>query len=261
LNLRLDLPLRPFYSANVIPDYYSGSNPLIDLYFWPTPNGHKASIALEEMGMDYNVHAVNIMRGDQFEQEFLRISPNNKIPAIVHRRAGQAPLSLFESGAILQYLADVSGRFLPAAGDARYKVLEWLNFQTASMGPMLGQCGHFLGYAPERIEYAVQRYCNEARRLYGVIERRLTEVEYLADEYSIADMAVFPWIRVHWFHEIELEEFPAVHRWYRAVDERPAVVAGLAVLEDSEKIGDPDEETREAFFGNSQYDQGGDTSE
>ncbi len=229
---------------------------MIDLYYWPTPNGHKASIMLEECGFEYRTVAVNIMRGEQFEPDFLAISPNNKIPAIVHRNDNDDPISVFESGAILQYLADLSGRFLPSAGTARYEVLEWLNFQTSSLGPMLGQCGHFLGYAPERIPYAVDRYCNEARRLYSVLERRLAEREYLAGDYSIADIATYPWIRVHWFHEIDLEEYPAIHAWYQRVGARPAVEAGVGLLADIEKIGDPDEETREAFFGSTQYDRG-----
>ena len=229
---------------------------MIEFHYWPTPNGKKVAIMLEECGLAYELRPVNILKGEQFEPEFLAISPNNKIPAIVDRDGPDGAFSLFESGAILQYLAERSGRFLPRETAARYRVLEWLNFQVASVGPMFGQCGHFLGYAPERIPYAIERYRNETLRLYGVLDRRLEDRAWLADDYSVADMAVYPWIDVRWLHEIDIEDFPAVHRWFEAMGERAAVRRGMALLADEEIIGNPSEETREAFFGRTQREQG-----
>jgi len=230
---------------------------MIDLYFWPTPNGQKISIMLEEVALEYRVHPVNILRGEQFRRSFLRLNPNNKIPVIVDRRGpGGRPYTLFESGAILQYLADKTGRLLPRRGRARWDVLQWINFQVANVGPMFGQCGHFLGYAPRRIPYAIDRYRNETLRLYGVMDRRLGQSKYLAGRYSIADVATWPWVDVRWLHRIDLEDFPNVGRWYRAVGERPAVRRGMALLAERTKIGDPDEETREVFFGRTQLSQG-----
>jgi GST-like protein len=229
---------------------------MIEFYYWPTPNGKKVAIMLEECELAYELRPVNILKGEQFEPEFLAISPNNKIPAIVDRDGPGGAFSLFESGAILQYLAERSGRFLPRETAARYRVLEWLNFQVASVGPMFGQCGHFLGYAPERIPYAIERYRNETLRLYGVLDRRLDNRDWLADGYSIADMAVYPWIDVRWLHEIDIEDFPAVRRWFEAMGERDAVRRGMALLADEEIIGNPSEETREAFFGRTQREQG-----
>lgn len=229
---------------------------MIEFYYWPTPNGKKVAIMLEECGLDYELRPVNILKGEQFEPEFLAVSPNNKIPAIVDRDGPGGAFSLFESGAILQYLAERSGRFLPRETAARYRVLEWLNFQVASVGPMFGQCGHFLGYAPERIPYAIERYRNETLRLYGVLDRRLRARAWLADDYSVADMAVYPWIDVRWLHEIDIEDFPAVHRWFEAMGERDGVRRGMALLAEEEVIGNPSEETREAFFGRSQREQG-----
>jgi len=230
---------------------------MIDLYFWPTPNGQKISIMLEEVALEYRVHPVNILRGEQFRRSFLRLNPNNKIPVIVDRRGpGGKPYTLFESGAILQYLADKTGRLLPRRGRARWDVLQWINFQVANVGPMFGQCGHFLGYAPRRIPYAIDRYRNETLRLYGVMDRRLGQSKYLAGRYSIADVATWPWVDVRWLHRIDLEDFPNVGRWYRAVGERPAVRRGMALLAERTKIGDPDEETREVFFGRTQLSQG-----
>ena len=229
---------------------------MIELYYWPTPNGHKIPIMLEETGLPYEVHPVNMLRGEQFEPDFLKISPNNKIPAIVDRDGpGGEPMAVFESGAILQYLAEKTGQFMPAEARGKYQVLQWLNFQVASVGPMFGQCGHFLGYAPEKIPYAIDRYRNETLRLYGVMDRRLADVPYLAGEYSIADMATYPWVHVRWFHEIDIDEFSHVKRWYETVGERPAVKAGCALLEDEMKIGDPDDEAREALFGSQQLGQ------
>lgn len=224
------------------------------LYYWPTPNGHKVPIFLEEARLDYELVPVNINKGEQFEPAFLAVSPNNKIPALVDPHGpGERPLALFESGAILIYLAEKTGRFLPREGAGRYQVLQWLMFQMGGVGPMFGQLGHFLGYAPEPVPYATQRYDKETRRLYGVMETQLASHEHLAGEYSIADMAVLPWVHVHWFHKIELEEYPAVHRWYQRLLERPAVQRAFALLADKMKIGDPDETTREMFFGKTQY--------
>ncbi|MBU3671597.1 MAG: glutathione S-transferase family protein [Sinobacteraceae bacterium] len=229
---------------------------MIDLYFWPTPNGQKIPIMLEECGLDYRVKPVNMLRGEQFKPSFLKINPNNKIPAIVdHEGPGGEPFALFESGAILQYLAEKTGRFLPRERRARYTVLQWLTFQVANVGPMFGQCGHFLGYAPRKIPYAIDRYRNETLRLYGVMDRRLKQVEYLAGPYSIADMATWPWMRVRWLHRIELGEFPNVQRWYEAIAARPAVQRAMEVLAKSEKIGNPDAKAREALFGRSQLTQ------
>jgi len=230
---------------------------MIDLYYWPTPNGHKIPIMLEECGLPYRVKPVNMLRGEQFRPAFLKINPNNKIPAIVDRDGpGGEPIALFESGAILQYLAEKTGKFMPRAKRGRYEVLQWLTFQVANVGPMFGQCGHFLGYAPRKIRYAMDRYRNETLRLYGVMDKRLANHEYLAGSYSIADMATWPWVRVRWLHKIELDEFPNVARWYAAIGERPAVQRGIAVLDQREKIGNPDEKAREALFGRSQLTQG-----
>ncbi len=230
---------------------------MIEFYYWPTPNGKKVAIMLEECGLEYELKPVNILAGEQFDPAFLAVSPNNKIPAIVDTDGpGRQPYPLFESGAILQYLAETTGRFLPEDTAARYRVIEWLAFQIASVGPMFGQCGHFLGYAPERIPYAIERYRNETLRLYGVMDRRLSDREYLADRYSIADMAVYPWIDVRWLHEIDIEQFPNVKRWFETVGARAAVRRGMSLLADREVIGNPSEETREAFFGKTQKEQG-----
>ena len=169
---------------------------MIDVYTWATPNGHKVHIMLEECGLEYKVHPINIGAGDQFGEDFLKISPNNKIPAIVDPEGpdGQ-PISLFESGAILVYLAGKTGRFLPDGDRAKFEVLQWLMFQMGGVGPMLGQCHHFRIYAPEKIPYAIDRYTNEAKRLYGVLDRRLADHDYVAGDYSIADIAIFPWMR------------------------------------------------------------------
>ena len=231
---------------------------MIHLYFWPTPNGQKASIALEELELEYQLHPVDILSGEQFEPDFLAISPNNKIPAIVDTDGpGGARLSLFESGAILQYLAEKTHRLLPRARLRRYEVLEWLAFQIGNVGPMFGQCGHFLGYAPRRIPYAIRRYRNETLRLYGVMDRRLAASEYLGGrDYSIADVATWPWVDVRWLHEIDIDEFPSVKRWYEQVGARPAVQRGMALLKERTKIGNPDARTREVFFGATQLRQG-----
>ncbi|MBW2267488.1 MAG: glutathione S-transferase N-terminal domain-containing protein [Deltaproteobacteria bacterium] len=201
---------------------------MIELHTFPTPNSFKVSIALEEMELPYEIHSVNIARGEQFEPKFLAISPNNRIPAIVDRDpiGGGEAISLFESGAILQYLAEKSGRFVPGDLRGRLACTEWLFWQMAGLGPMVGQAGHFRNYAPEKIEYGITRYTNEAARLYGVMDKRLADHEFLADEYSIADMACWPWIDYHDHHGQKLEDFPNVGRWHTAIDERPGTQRG-----------------------------------
>lgn len=229
---------------------------MIDLYFWPTPNGHKASIMLEEVGAEYRLNPVDILNGEQLKPEFIAISPNNRIPAIVdHEGPGGEPYPVFESGAILMYLAEKTGQFWPTDVAERYEVLQWLTFQVANVGPLFGQCGHFKGYAPEPIPYAIERYYNETTKLYGVMDRRLSDHEFLAGDYSIADMATYPWTmpKIRELHDIDIDEFPNVKRWGEAIAQRPAVERGVALLADAMKIGDPSDATREAFFGKSQY--------
>jgi GST-like protein len=228
---------------------------VIDVYTWPTPNGHKVHIMLEECGLPYTVHAIDIGAGDQFAPEFLAISPNNKIPAIVDSEGPDGrPMSLFESGAILLYLAGKTGKLLPADVRGRYLALQWLMFQMGSVGPMFGQAHHFRAYAQERLDYAVDRYTNEAKRLYGVMDRRLGEVPYFAGEYSIADIAVFPWTRSHERQGVDLGDYPNVKRWFDAIDSRPAVQRGLQVLADRRKpVAQLDEKAREVLFGATQY--------
>ena len=226
----------------------------IELYYWPTPNGWKASIFLEELGLPYEVRPINIAAGDQFEPEFLKISPNNKMPAIVDPEGPDGePISVFESGAILIYLAEKSGRFLPTDPRARYRTLEWLMFQMGSVGPMLGQAHHFRQYAPEIIPYAIERYTNEAARIYRVIDRRLAKSEFIAaDEYTIADVAVFPWLRSHDNQGQDLADYPNLKRWYESVEARPAVQRGLELFAEQRRQlnRDMDEKTRSTLFGN-----------
>lgn len=199
---------------------------MITLYTWATPNGRKVSIMLEECGIPYTVRPVDITRGEQFAAEFVAINPNAKIPAIVD---DDGPLTVFESGAILVYLAEKCGRLLPAAGPARYAVLQWLMFQIGGVGPMFGQAHHFLRFAPVPVPYAIERYGKETRRLYGVLEARLAAAEYLAGDYSIADIATFPWVARHAWQQVELADFPQVRRWFETVGARPAVQRGMAV--------------------------------
>jgi len=202
----------------------------IELYTWSTPNGRKISISLEELGLDYSVHPINITKDEQFAPDFLKISPNNKIPAIVDPNGPDGkPISLFESGAILLYLADKTGKFMPTDARARYDALQWLMWQMGGFGPMLGQAHHFRRFAKEQVPYAIERYTNETRRLYGVLDKHLQGGEHLAGDYSIADMATFPWAARHEWHGIALEDFPSVKRWYDAVAARPAVQKGMAV--------------------------------
>lgn len=228
---------------------------MIDLYTWPTPNGHKIHIMLEETGLPYKVIPIDIGNGDQFDAGFLKISPNNKMPAIVDPEGPDGkPLSLFESGAILIYLAEKTGQFLPRAARERYVALQWLMFQMGGIGPMLGQAHHFRKYAPEPIDYAIQRYTNEANRLYGVLDRRLGEAAYLAGEaYTIADIATFPWLRSHENQGVDLADYPNVKRWFEEIAARPAVERGVAVLADRRREGPIDEKTRENMFGAAQY--------
>jgi GSH-dependent disulfide-bond oxidoreductase len=227
---------------------------MIEAYSWPTPNGHKIHIMLEETGLSYRVHGVDIGRGDQFEPKFLAISPNNKIPAIVDSEGpGGKPISVFESGAILIYLAEKTGKFLPADARARYSVLEWVMFQMGSIGPMFGQANHFRAYAPEKIPYAIDRYTNEANRLYGVMDRRLADHAYVAGDYSIADIAIFPWMRYGDRRGVNVEEFPNVKRWFESINSRPAVKRGLEVLNESSRSGPMDDKQREILFGKMQY--------
>ncbi len=226
---------------------------MIDLYYWPTPNGWKASIALEEMEFPYRVVPVNIGRGEQFAPEFLAISPNNRMPAIVDHEPGDGgePLAVFESGAILVYLAEKSGRFLPADVRGRSDVLQWVMWQMGGLGPMLGQHGHFKLYAPEKVPYAIERYRNEAERLYGVLDRRLAGREFICDEYSIADMMSWPWVITYKSQGLDLDAFPNVRRWYDALKQRPALRRGYDVGKDTRGPtfeGGPDEEARKHLF-------------
>lgn len=227
---------------------------MITVYSWPTPNGHKVHIMLEECGLPYRVVPVDIGRGEQFAPDFLAISPNNKIPAIVDEDGpdGQ-PISLFESGAILLYLAGKTGRFLPESTRGKYEVLQWLMFQMGNVGPMLGQAHHFRVYAPQKIDYAVERYTNEAKRLYGVMNRRLAQSSYIGgDSYSIADMAIFPWLRSWQNQGIDWGDYPHLKGWFDEIAARPAVQRGVEVLADQRR---PlmDEKARQQLFGSDQY--------
>ena len=243
---------------------YSKRKP-IDLYYWPTPNGKKISIMLEECGLPYTTHAVNIDTGDQFKPEFLAFSPNNRIPAIVDSANMAAPdnkpLTVFESGAILLYLAEITGQFMPPAADVhgRYKVMEWLMWQMGGLGPMLGQAHHFRIYAPKddmsKIEYGINRYTNEAKRLYGVMDRQLSKHTYLAGEtYTIADMAAFPWTNSWANQGIDWEDYPHAKRWFDMIAARPAVQSGMAVMATA-RVPLTDEKARSLLFGQKQFGQ------
>ncbi|MFZ3279702.1 glutathione binding-like protein [Pseudomonas sp.] len=212
---------------------------MIDLYYWTTPNGHKISLFLEEAGLPYNVHPINISQGEQFQPHFLKIAPNNRIPAIVdHTPAdGGEPLSLFESGAILLYLAEKTGKFLPKDLRGRQTALQWLFWQMGGLGPMAGQNHHFSQFAPEKIPYAIKRYIDETARLYGVLNKQLADNEFVAgSEYSIADMAIYPWIVSHKWQSQNLEDFPHVLRWFNHIKDRPATVKAYALVQ---KINPP----------------------
>ncbi len=231
---------------------------MIDVYSWATPNGHKVHIMLEEcgylLGRDWQAIPVNIGTGDQFKPDFLKISPNNKIPALVDPNGPDGkPISVFESGAILVYLAAKTGKFMPKSDRAKFEVLQWLMFQMGGVGPMLGQNHHFRLYAPEKLEYAINRYTNEAKRIYGVIDRRLAVSKFLGGaQYSIADMATFPWLR-NWQNQgVVMDEYPHLKKWFDNIAARPAVQRGVQVLTDLRKPI-TDEKAREVLFGNTQY--------
>jgi GSH-dependent disulfide-bond oxidoreductase len=228
---------------------------MIDIYSWPTPNGHKVHIMLEETGLAYRVHGINIRTGDQFKPEFLKISPNNRIPAIVdHDGPNGKPISLFESGAILIYLAGKTGKFLPLDLHQRYAALEWLMWQMGGIGPMFGQANHFRAYSVEKIAYAIERYTNEANRLTHVMDKRLAATPYLAgDEYSVADIAVFPWMRNADKRGINMPEYPHVERWFNAINARPAVARALQVLSEVNTTVPHDEKSRDILFGKTQF--------
>jgi GST-like protein len=228
---------------------------MIDLHYWPTPNGWKISIALEEMALPYRIVPVNIGRGAQFEPGFLAISPNNRIPAIVDHDppGGGPPISVFESGAILLYLAEKTGRFVPRDLRGRVAVTEWLIWQVAGLGPMLGQNHHFRAYAPEKIAYAIDRYTQEAHRLYGVLDQRLAGREYVCGDYSIADMAAWPWVALHERQGIQLAEFANVNRWNETMKARPGVQRGFSAGQElrqaAASAGAMDEQARRILFG------------
>jgi GST-like protein len=229
---------------------------MIDLYTWPTPNGHKIHIMLEETGLAYKVIPIDIGAGDQFKPDFLKISPNNKMPAMVDHDGPEGkgkPFALAESGAMLLYLASKTGKFLPSDIRKRWQVTQWLMFQMGHIGPMLGQAHHFLGYAPEKIEYAMNRYKNEANRLYGVVERRLKESKFLAsDDYTIADMAAMPWMRFPERQGVDIAEYPNVQRWRDGIAARPAVQKALQVLADRRRP-EMSQQQKEVLFGATQY--------
>ncbi len=201
---------------------------MIDVYSWPTSNGRKVNIMVEELGLDYAMHPIDIRKGDQFTPEYSAINPNQKIPAIVDREGPEGkPYTVIESGAILMYLAEKHGKFLPKDVAARYEVIQWLMFQMGGVGPIFGQAHHFRRAAKQKVPYAIGRFTDETRRLWGVLDGRLAENEYLAGDYSVADIATFPWTMRHEWQGIELDEFPSVKRWYEAIDARPAVRKGL----------------------------------
>ena len=228
---------------------------MIDVFTWATPNGHKIHIMLEECGLPYTVHPVDIGSGDQFKPEFLAISPNNKIPAITDSEGPDGkPISLFESGAILLYLAGKTGRFLPKEVRGKYTALQWLMFQMGGVGPMFGQAHHFRNYAPEKIEYAISRYTREANRLYAVMDKQLGKVAYFAGEYSIADISIFPWTRSYANQGVNLDDYPNVKRWFESIGARPAVQRGIQVLADRRRPITGDKE-REFLFGSKQYER------
>jgi len=224
---------------------------MIELSYWTTPNGHKITIFLEEAGTEYKIVPVNISKGEQFAPDFLAIAPNNRIPAILDTAPadGGAPISVFESGAILEYLADKEQKFLPAAPRARFEVLQWLYWQMAGLGPMAGQNHHFVQYAPEKIPYAMERYIKETNRLYGVLNKRLADREFIAGEYSIADMACYPWIVPHERQKQNLEDFPALKRWFEAIAARPAVQRAYALAKDVNQGPTVTQEARAILFG------------
>lgn len=225
---------------------------MIDLYYWTTPNGHKITMFLEESGLPYTIHPINIGQGDQFKPEFLRIAPNNRIPAIVDQapQDGGEPISLFESGAILQYLAEKTGQFLSADLRVRTETLQWLYWQMGGLGPMAGQNHHFNVYAPVKIDYAIDRYVRETGRLYGVLNKHLEQRDFIAGDYSIADMASYPWIVSHQRQSQNLDDFPHLKRWFQRIGKRPATQRAYALVEQINP-GSPahDDKARQILFG------------
>lgn len=232
---------------------------MIKHYYWPTPNGHKTAIMLEEVGIEYEVHSIDILNGEQFDPEFIKISPNNRIPAIVDTDGPEGkPYSVFESGAILLYLAEKTGVLWPGDLKSRYDVMQWLMFQMGNVGPMFGQNGYFQGYCPEDVPLAKERYHNVTKQIYGVLDKRLSESTYLAgDDYSIADVATYPWTlpKQQIMHKIDADEFPNVLRWGEEIAARSAVQKGLAVLAEDQKVGNPTEETYKNMFGSGQFER------
>lgn len=226
---------------------------MIDFYYWTTPNGHKITLFLEEAGLEYRVNPINIGKGDQFDPEFLKIAPNNRIPAIVdHVPAdGGEPIALFESGAILEYLADKTGQFLSKETRQRYETLQWLYWQMGGLGPMAGQNHHFSQYANEKIDYAINRYVNETARLYGVLDKRLADREFISgDEYTIADMASYPWVVSHQKQSQDLNDFPNLKRWFETISERPATKKAYALVEEVNPTARPfNAKEKELLFG------------
>jgi GST-like protein len=224
---------------------------MIDLYYWTTPNGHKITIFLEETGLKYRIIPVNISVGDQFKQEFLAISPNNRMPAIIdHDPAGGGkPISVFESGAILLYFAEKTGKFLPRDLRGRYEVIQWVFWQMGGLGPMAGQNSHFSAYAPEKIPYAIERYVKETNRLYGVLDKRLANRAFMAGDYSIADMATYPWIVPHERHGQKLENFPRLKRWFESIQNRPATMRAYELAKKINTRPTVSEESKRILFG------------
>lgn len=232
---------------------------MIKHYYWPTPNGHKTAIMLEEVGIEYEVYPVDILNGKQFDPEFIKISPNNRIPAIVDTDGPEGkPYSVFESGAILLYLAEKTGILWPGDLKSRYEVMQWLMFQMGNVGPMFGQNGYFQGYCPEDVPLAKTRYHNVSKQIYSVLDKRLRESAYLAgDDYSIADVATYPWTipTQQAMHKIDADDYPNVRRWGKEIAARPAVQRGVAVLAEDMKVGNPTEETYKNMFGSGQFEQ------
>lgn len=224
---------------------------MIDLYYWTTPNGHKVTLFLEETGTPYRIVPVNIGKGEQFKPEFLKIAPNNRIPAIVDTDpvGGAGPITMFESGAILVYLGEKTGKLFPKTGPARYEVLQWLFWQMAGLGPMAGQNHHFSGYAPEKIPYAIKRYVDETHRLYRVLNDHLAGREFISKDYSIADIAIYPWIVPHERQGQDLNEFPNLKRWFEAVAARPATIRAYEKAKDINTQPSVSEESKKILFG------------
>ena len=224
---------------------------MIDLHYWPTPNGHKITMFLEETGLEYKIFPVNIGAGEQFKPEFLAIAPNNRMPAIVDHapHGGGAPVSVFESGAILLYLAEKTGKFLPADLRGRVEVLQWLFWQMGGLGPMAGQNHHFSQYAPEKIPYAINRYVNETNRLYGVLNKRLAGRPFMAGDYSIADMASYPWVVPYERQGQKLEDFPHLKRWFEAIAARPATIAAYEKANTVQRPAEMSEDEKKVLFG------------